>query len=397
MEKRREEIERRGEREGLRRAPREVARSAELSARKLWTVEGLMALREEVMRMESAEKIKKGMGGDEGGDMSKGGREVMENENGKIESASVIEERVRASERVIEVGRSEGSEHKRGRERRDGAGSETMMTKAAKKEGAGRGVRAFAFAFRHLYHSISSALIKHIDEFEYGDAIHFKRDYVHTEFITVNGEEVPVPVVYGAFPTMGGWHVICIFRVKEMPERKDLRRYVDALPLSKIVKSEINTVTAAFVADKFRRRFYTAKYDHWDHRFYYVFSSKLKAIPIVHRIAKGLLRLYERRAERLREKNERERFVEVLESIADAVRTQFKEFESMSADPSSQWRSKEEWKKREEEEKKMKEPEFIKRNYWRLMKFISAVKRNAPTLGETLESVIKSAIGQPSP
>ena len=383
-------------RKGLRRAPREVARSAELSARKLWTVEGLRALREEVMRMESAEKIKKEMRGDEGGDMSKGGGEVMENENGKKESASVIEERVRASERVID-GRSEGSEHKSGRERRDGAGSETMMTKAAKAaKGAGRGVRAFAFAFRHLYHSISSALIKHIDEFEYGDAIHFKRDNVHTEFITVNGEEVPVPVVYGAFPTMGGWHVICIFRVKEMPERKDLRRYVDALPLSKIVKSEINTVTAAFVADKFRRRFYTAKYDHWNHRFYYVFSSKLKAIPIVHRIAKGLSRLYERRAERLREKNERERFVEVLESIADAVRTQFKEFESMSADPSSQWRSKEEWKKREEEEKKMKEPEFIKRNYWRLMKFISAVKRNAPTLGETLESVIKSfAVRQP--
>ena len=78
MEERREEIERRGEREGLRRAPREVARSAELSARKLWTVEGLRKLREEVMRMESAEKIKKGMGGDEGGDMSKGGGEVME-------------------------------------------------------------------------------------------------------------------------------------------------------------------------------------------------------------------------------------------------------------------------------------------------------------------------------
>ena len=85
MEKRREEIERRGEREGLRRAPREVARSVELSARKLWTVEGLRALREEVMRMESAEKIKKEMRGDEGGDMSKGGGEVMENENGKKE------------------------------------------------------------------------------------------------------------------------------------------------------------------------------------------------------------------------------------------------------------------------------------------------------------------------
>ena len=101
-----EEVKRRG----LRRAPREVARSAELSARKLWTVEGLRRLREEVMRIESAEKIKKGMGGDEGGDMSKGGGEVMESENGKIERASVIEERVRASERVI--GRSEGSEHK---------------------------------------------------------------------------------------------------------------------------------------------------------------------------------------------------------------------------------------------------------------------------------------------
>ena len=67
MEERREEIE---VGKGLRRAPREVARSAELSARKLWTVEGLRRLREEVMRMESAEKIKKGMGGDEGGDMS---------------------------------------------------------------------------------------------------------------------------------------------------------------------------------------------------------------------------------------------------------------------------------------------------------------------------------------